>query len=206
MSNYEVSVTDYRRCLRAGKCDRPEDGVLLLQEHPETYLTTSARECNLDRSDRQDHPMNCLTRANAEDYCRFIGGRLPNAAEWTMAASSGGVRSPHPWGRSAPSRRRLNACAEECYAGFGNKEDAPLGYNDGYVATAPVGSFPAGRTVQGLYNMAGNVMEWTIDGYRGAGYHYGDPRKITVCQGAIWPSGGEQRDSTLGFRCVHDPT
>jgi formylglycine-generating enzyme required for sulfatase activity len=63
---------------------------------------------------------------------------------------------------------RLNACGTECATWMSNHlETTGTMYDgdDGFPATAPVDSFPAGKSADGIVNMAGNVMEWTADWY-----------------------------------------
>jgi formylglycine-generating enzyme required for sulfatase activity len=91
----------------------------------------------------------------AKTFCGWIGGRLPTAEEWEYAAKSGGSRI-YPWGNAAITGKLANYCDKNCWA---TGKDADQ--DDGYAATAPVGSYPAGATAWGLFDMTGNVREWT---------------------------------------------
>jgi formylglycine-generating enzyme required for sulfatase activity len=134
----EVTVEDYTACVAAEYC-----------------LPARAQDdpaCNYGRSSRGRHPINCVTWVDASMYCDWLGKRLPTEEEWDYAALRGSRL--YPWGNTVPSRSLLNACGEEC-----NPNSTSWG-NDGYPTTAPVGSFPAGGTPEGLEDMGGNVWEW----------------------------------------------
>jgi sulfatase modifying factor 1 len=93
-------------------------------------------------------PMVEVTRAEAAELCRWRGGRLPSSAELALAAM-GPVGRRYPWGDTGAVCRR---------AAFG-LEDGPCAYG----ATGPElsGSHPSGTTPEGIYDLAGNVAEWT---------------------------------------------
>jgi formylglycine-generating enzyme required for sulfatase activity len=141
----EVTAAAYRRCVDAGACKAPtagDDGYAL--------------DCNFDRADRADHPVNCVSVAEAIAYCEWRGARLPTTNEWRYLAHGSGPRR-YPWGGEPPDNALLNACGGEC----GGKQLHPG--DDGHRATSPAGAHPAGRTPEGLLDMAGNVEEWACN-------------------------------------------
>jgi formylglycine-generating enzyme required for sulfatase activity len=111
------------------------------------------------------HPVTCVSWDDAQAYARWLSGktghqfRLPSASEWEYAARSGG-EAVLPWGANAAA-----ACANANVADASAAQRYPgwtvFACNDGYVYTAPVGSFKANSF--GLNDMLGNVFQWTED-------------------------------------------
>jgi len=101
------------------------------------------------------HPVVQLAFEDAEAYASWRGARLPTEAEWELAARGGLDEAAYCWGNEPhPDGRQL----ANTWQGEFPWQNLEL---DGYAATAPVGSFPANG--YGLYDMAGNVWEWTTD-------------------------------------------
>ena len=172
-------------------------------------------------------PVVQLEPADAEAFCRWDGGRLPTEAEWEHAARGRAAGQQYTWGNTPLPLPRASP--------YANGPDARLhqripswayiaGYDDGYATLAPVGRFDP--NLNGLFDMSGNVYEWTADGFDSTAYAVGeriDPRVVgdtatRVVRGGTWgypprhlrisfrgffPS----RDfwtATLGFRCARD--
>jgi formylglycine-generating enzyme required for sulfatase activity len=158
----EVTTAEYRQCVRAGACTVPvglQEPNEVLLDYPHC-IDQLAAECNFARADRENHPINCITFAQSEQYCRFRNARLPTEIEWEFAAF-GTENRKNPWGPEPWDKTRANLCEEACQT-FSCVFTRNRGVNDGFAATAPVGSFPNGDTPDGIHDLFGNVWEWSV--------------------------------------------
>ncbi|MUL66698.1 sulfatase-modifying factor 1 [Mycobacterium sp. CBMA 234] len=104
---------------------------------------------------REQHPVVHVAYDDAAAYADWAGLALPTEAQWEVAARGGLDRATFTWGDDPeqPGQRLANYWHGEF----------PYLPDTGYGQTAPVGSFPANG--YGLFDMAGNVWEWTTDFY-----------------------------------------
>ena len=143
----EVTVAAYRECVDSGACTEPD------MDNPETG--PDVPECNWDEPGREQHPVNCLIRPQALEYCAFRDRRLPTEAEWEYAAR-GQTERLFPWGDASPSCDLANT-------------SVPSPCEDP-ARTLPVGSKPDGVSAFGVHDMGGNVREMLSDWYQSEYY------------------------------------
>lgn len=113
--------------------------------------------------------MNCVARWEAEDYCRWVGKRLPSVPEWEYAARSGDDDREWPWGHEPPACARgqfdrvFDCITPSCNRSLFFRPD--LEPSPDYICktdrgTAKVCSRPEGHSDQGVCDLVGNVMEY----------------------------------------------
>jgi formylglycine-generating enzyme len=105
-----------------------------------------------------DHPVVHIGFDDAVAFCEWSGKELPTEAEWEHAARGGLEGAEFCWGDELTPKRRYMANTWQGEFPWQNL------LTDGYEWTAPVGSFPPNG--YGLFDMAGNVWEWTTDWYQ----------------------------------------
>ncbi len=197
MDKHEVTWKEYQECVSSGKCSKAhhESGKCLM------WTSGGPKKVKVPQKYRSaGQPVVCVNWHQAKAYCRWKGMRLPTEAEWEYAALAQTNRT-YSWGDSPPSPK-TNAQSTE-------------------RKPRKVGSTPP--NAWGLYDMTGNVWEWTADRY-GSDYYTespsSDPRgpsvgRYRVIRGGGWYSGEEQLriknrqwmapeygEVSLGFRCV----
>jgi formylglycine-generating enzyme required for sulfatase activity len=106
----------------------------------------------------EQHPAVHVTFGDAEAFAHWAGKSLPTEAEWELAARGGLDGAPYAWGEEfVPGDQYL----ANTWQGEFPWENT---VRDGYERTSPVDAFPPNG--YGLFDMIGNVWEWTADWYR----------------------------------------
>jgi formylglycine-generating enzyme required for sulfatase activity len=135
-----------------------------------------------DLDGKENHPVVHIAAADAEAYARWAGKALPTEAEWERAARGGLEGEEFVWGAELQPGGHLMA---NIWLGeFPWQTDRA----DGHVGTMPVGSFPAND--YGLFDMAGNVWEWTASWWSAA-----HPQPEGGCCARKNPRGGSRHHS-----------
>ncbi len=139
IDQFEVTNAHYAECVDAGVCSPPD------------LASSATRSSYYGDPVYDDYPVIYASWEDANSYCNWRGARLPTEAEWETAAR--GDRDPFPWGSSDP------VCNPGSFNGA--KFDDEDVCND--TDTEAVGSYLPNDYK--LYDMAGNVIEWTADWY-----------------------------------------
>ena len=103
------------------------------------------RDSYYGNAEYAEYPVIFVSWNDANAYCRWAGGQLPTEAQWEYAAR-GPQAYTYPWGNGAPNPTLLN-------------------YNNYEGDTTSVGAYPAGDSLVGAFDLAGNVWEWVRDWY-----------------------------------------
>ncbi len=127
----------------------------------------------------EENPIVNVSWEDAEGYCNWAGGRLPTEAEWEYAARGGNTglgdrpRTVFVWGDEFPVDSVGNL-ADDGFKKSGYYDSPAFHnferYDDGYATASPVKAFPPNN--YGLYDMAGNVLEWCSDWFASDYYSY----------------------------------
>lgn len=138
---------------------------------------------------KDSHPVVCINYEDAQAFCRWAHCRLPTEQEWEKAARSTDGRT-YPWGEEwLPSK-------------YCNIREANIG------DTTPVDDFPAGVSPYGVWDMIGNVIEWTSSNYDakhkvGCGGSWSNIDD-NICAASRYLLTPTTRYYNIGFRCVKE--
>jgi formylglycine-generating enzyme len=136
----------------------------------------------------EDHPVVHVAYSDAQAFARWAGKALPTEAEWEFAAR-GGSDTEYAWGEELAPGGAMLANYWQGLFPFANT------MLDGFEGTSPVRRFPPNGFA--LYDMIGNVWEWTSDWFSvpGAGDRKVAKKKPGACCAIPNPRGGRERES-----------
>lgn len=199
IGKFEVTNGEYKLCVDASKCDPPRKYSSLLPSRSQYFVNPLFK----------DYPVIYVNYEQALNYCDWKDGTLPTEEQWEAAGRRGpGDESrTYPWGEAITQ------------LGWAN-----LLYVDGnYTDTSQVGTFYHDKTPDGVYDLVGNVMEWTSSWYKfypgnsnrtdyagiyrvvkGANYRIMYAYEITRLYFRTYKS-PDSSSPTIGFRCVWAP-
>lgn len=158
MDKYEVTNVLYKACVDASRCKPPKQ------------TNTYTRVSYYGSSEFDNYPVIYVDWVMAKTYCEWRGASLPTEAQWEKAARGTDGRT-YPWGEGidcgkANYWRKDGGCVDD---------------------TTPVGSYESGQSPYGIYDLAGNVWEWTADWYT-ATYYQNSP-----VENPLGPDSGQER-------------
>ena len=207
----EVTNAQYKAFIKAGGYQQRKYWTYDGWKWKEEYNMTQPFYWYDEEWNKPHYPVVAVSWYEAVAFTRWLseeGGlnvRLPTEAEWEKACR-GADRREYPWGNEwdVHTVKRLNfADWHTDYSWSDKKAD------DGYKYTAPVGSYPAGRSPYGALDMAGNVWEWTSSLYKPYPYQADDRREDMesgddrVLRGGSWDN--NNRFVRCAFRVWYDP-
>jgi len=178
MGRYEVTVGQWREFIRSSSYrteaerDVQKDGCWSLKNGDRGYHDGIYWD-NVGFSQKENQPVACVSYNDVDKFIHWLRKksgkqyRLPTEAEWEYAAR-GGTTTVRFWGDGEWAACEYANVADKAH---GWKLNFPC--DDGYKYSSPVGSFKANDF--GLYDMLGNVWEWTGDWYGGK-YYANSPR------------------------------
>jgi hypothetical protein len=193
IDKHEVTVRSYRLCVRVNRC------------RPPVVPPELTSKCNYFKPSAGDHPMNCVGWQEAKEYCSYVKGRLPRSAEWERSAR--GTRGRlYPWGTQYPHT------GFAAWKGDSSPVEGSVDQGASRPQTREVCSFPSGKSVYGLCDMAGNVLEWVEDTVvsatgeekkqlKGGSFYTANP--MYMLPSYFSTARPDSALATAGFRCVY---
>lgn len=189
IDKYEVTNAQYKRFVEATKRDDPKN---VINVDYTVWKNGSFPE------ELANHPVVNVTWYDARAYCEWAGKRLPNAIEWEKAAR-GPYGNVYPWGN-------------EFFQGYANLYTKGVSYK--VQQTVPVGSYEKSKSYYGIYDLAGNVWEWTASVppnskepndirrvAKGGGWGYNGNKYTSRASYSIFFT-ADYTSNCLGFRCA----
>lgn len=203
----DVTVGQFREFVKATNhktdAERGDGGMIFSRAENRWVPQKKMKWDSVPWQIRDDQPVVFVSWNDAQAFCKWLSRkekrtyRLPTEAEWEMACRGGSAWTRFPWGNRLPGDRDMN---------FGDGDpklpESLTTVNDGYKNVSPVASYPPNGF--GLYDMAGNVMQWVEDRYDRNYYENSpleDPRGPSVGESRV-NKGGNFYASPADARCA----
>ncbi len=160
-----------------------------IEQHGDIRYDASWQTPYLDQS--EDEPALCVSWNDAMAYAAWMSERtglhltLPTEAQWEKAARGTDGRA-YPWGDAPPDGSQANFADASYAQKFPGQRNPSTDIDDGYAQASPVGAYPAGGSPYGVYDLAGNTIDWLYDWFDDSYYSEspptdpaGPPRSLT---------------------------
>jgi formylglycine-generating enzyme len=186
----------------------PAGDYLLVWLDDSTTRIAAADQGYAARVGYENHPATMMTWFGAKAYCEYYDWRLPTEEEWEKAARGTDTR-PFPWGDEVGPTTANYYSSHDIFEKLAGKSDTtPVGFFNGNTYDG----FATEDTASpyGLYDMAGNVWQWTANVYESQHYRYmrGGSKENYAYNLRVWTrnsAGPEYYSPNVGFRCVREP-
>ncbi|MBL8642627.1 MAG: SUMF1/EgtB/PvdO family nonheme iron enzyme [Rhodospirillaceae bacterium] len=196
LGRYEITLGQYREFVREAGYQAPKKACRVWDNEFVDKDDATPENPYQPQRPEPNHPVGCVSWNDAQAFIAWLSKktgkayRLPSTSEWEYAARAG-TTTARFWGDSPDQ-----ACDYANTYDISSKEKYPFPWTfsackDGYPEQAPVGKFKPNNF--GLYDMVGNVWEWTADCY--AGSHQGRPRDGRPW---VWQGTCENRETRGG--------
>ncbi|NJD60886.1 MAG: hypothetical protein C3F13_06230 [Anaerolineales bacterium] len=184
----------------------PGDYIVIPLNDPASRFTFDGLQFS-ELSGYENHPVTNVSWFGAWSYCGYNSGRLPTELEWEKAARGPADNRPFPWGEEIGRNNANYYASQDPYEDMGSfgSWTTPVGfYNgqsyDGYQTLSSASPY-------GLYDMAGNVWQWTGNVYEGQHYRYlrGGSKDTYDMDLRIWVRNNATPtyySPAVGFRCA----
>lgn len=141
IDKYEISIEQYQKCVKKDKCNPINRSA--------PYPT------------KKNLPQTMVTWHEAMSYCKWVGGTLPTEAQWEYVAR-GKYNTEYPWGTKLADKKHGRILVGHISYPEAQKSPVPVDFHSSNLADADPNRI-YGQGQFGVYHLAGNVSEWTLD-------------------------------------------
>ncbi len=184
------------------------DWLYIPLDDPSLRIVATSKKSWGTQEEYENHPMTMVTWFGALGYCQYYGWRLPTEMEWEKAARGMDTR-PFPWGEEIARENANFYSSRDPFEDMGSygSRTSPVGFYNGqkYGDYQTINS----ASPYGLYDMAGNVWQWTGNVYEGMHYRFmrGGSKDTYDMDLRVWVRNNATPtyySPGVGFRCVRD--